>query len=67
MMLEWLRRHDAVLDEQLREYLFIDRPVLQKEEAQDAAEAGGRARGAATAVTGDGSLGIGSLREAVRR
>ena len=56
MVLEWLRRRDAKLDENLRTYLFSDRPVLQIEGAADAAESGGSG-GAA-----DGSLGIGSLR-----
>jgi ferritin-like protein len=58
MTLEWLRRRDPQLDQQLRTYLFSDKPVLEVEAAADAAEeeAGGAA--------GDGSLGIGSLREA---
>ena len=53
MALEWLRRHDAKLDEHLRTYLFTDKPILGIEKA---AESGGEA-GAS-----DGSLGIGSLR-----
>ena len=56
MMLEWLRRHDAKLDEHLRTYLFTDKPLLQIEHE---AEHGGNDGGAA----GDGSLNIGSLRE----
>ncbi len=32
MVLEWLRRHDAHLDEQLRTYLFADKSVLEIEE-----------------------------------
>ena len=52
MVLEWLRRRDAKLDEPLRHYLFTDKPVLEIEEALDQAEAG----------SSDGSLGIGSLR-----
>jgi uncharacterized protein len=52
MTLEWLRRHDAVLDGHLRRYLFTEGSVLEIEEvaehgAQDAEE---------------GSLGIGDLR-----
>jgi ferritin-like protein len=55
MMLEWLRRHDAKLDEHLRTYLFADRPVL---EIEAAAEGGGNvAEG-----SDDGGLHIGSLR-----
>ena len=54
MLLEWLRRRDASLDQQLRNYLFMDKPVLEREEELDQAEAGG-------APESDGSLGIGSL------
>ncbi|MGY6501265.1 MAG: encapsulin-associated ferritin-like protein [Acidimicrobiales bacterium] len=62
MTLEWLRRRDAVLDEELRTYLFTDGPIVGVE-----AQAMGRtgAEGGATTPTtspGDGSLGIGSLR-----
>jgi ferritin-like protein len=39
MVLEWLRRHDPVLDGHLRTYLFTDRPVTQVEE--EAEEGGG--------------------------
>ena len=55
MVLEWLRRRDAKLDEHLRDYLFTDKPVLEIEEEL---EQGGDEQSA-----GDGSLGIGSLRE----
>ncbi len=57
MLLEWLRRRDPKLDEHLRNYLFIDKGVLQREEELDRAEAGAQ-------PASDGSLGIGSLREA---
>ena len=58
MMLEWLRRHDAKLDEHLRTYLFTNKRLLQiEEEAEGKAEAGGKSS------CGDGSLGIGSLRK----
>ena len=56
MVLEWLRRRDVKLDEHLRNYLFIQESVLEREEALDEAEAGG------SGGAGDGSLGIGSLR-----
>ena len=49
MTLEWLRRHDARLDEHMKTYLFNAQPPLAVEKAN---EDGG----------GDGSLGIGSLR-----
>ncbi len=58
MVLEWLRRHDPHLDEQLRMYLFANKPVLEIEEPGDAPAARGTAA--------DGSLGIGSLREEVK-
>ena len=57
MVLEWLRRHDAALDRQLRTYLFTDKPIVGVEvagEAQDAKDS-----------AADGSLGIGSLRDQV--
>ena len=55
MTLEWLRRHDDKWDEQLRNYLFTDKPILEREEELeegDVADGGGD----------DGSLGIGSLK-----
>jgi uncharacterized protein len=57
MTLEWLRRHDAVLDQHLRTYLFTSGSVLETE--QEAAHDQGGSVGSA-----DGSLGIGSLRAA---
>jgi hypothetical protein len=35
MLLEWLRRRDAKLDEHLRTYLFTDRPILDIEDDSD--------------------------------
>ena len=58
MTLEWLRRRDAVWDEQLRNYLFTDKPVLEVEAATEHAEEAGEGG----AAPGDGSLGIGDLR-----
>jgi ferritin-like protein len=54
MTLEWLRRHDPGFDEQLRTYLFREGPIVRAE-----AEATGSS---ASGPSGDGSLGIGSLR-----
>lgn len=62
MTLEWLRRHDPALDEHLRDYLFTDKPVLEIEEALDAA---GEQEDSA-ADEDEGTLGIGSLRESNR-
>ena len=61
MTLEWLRRRDPVLDEQLRRYLFTNAPVLEVEAAAEAEGDDGGAGGAA------GTLGIGSLRENAAR
>ncbi len=30
MVLEWIRRHDDVLDKELREYLFTDKPIAHE-------------------------------------
>lgn len=59
MTLEWLRRHDAVLDRNLRKYLFTDVPITSIEDGDDEEPA---APPQSTARSGDGSLGIGSLR-----
>ena len=50
MTLEWLRRHDEKWDEQLRNYLFTDKPILGREEALE------------QGAVADGSLNIGSLK-----
>jgi ferritin-like protein len=55
MTLEWLRRHDPVLDKHLHTYLFTTEPVT---EVEAEAEAGGGEAGSMT----EGSLGIGSLK-----
>ena len=55
MVLEWLRRHDAVIDRQLRTYLFTEAPVTEVEAIAEAADGG-------AGGPSDGSLGIGSLR-----
>lgn len=62
MTLEWLRRHDAVWDEQLRNYLFTAKPILEVEAAIEESEAKEQANGPS-----DGSLGIGGLRTEARR
>jgi uncharacterized protein len=58
MALEWLRRHDEVLDANLRKYLFSEGPIGRRE-AQDAALP------MPDAATG-GDLAIGSLRLVAR-
>ena len=54
MALEWLRRRDAHLDEQLRKYLFTEGSITAKED-----------EAAADDDAGSGSLGIGDLRTEV--
>lgn len=55
MVLEWLRRHDAKLDEHLRTYLFSSKPLLQIETQVE--------HGGGESAAADGSLNIGSLRK----
>ncbi len=56
MMLEWLRRHDAKLDEHLHTYLFTQKNLLQIEHEAEAGDDSAES-------SGDGSLKIGSLRK----
>ena len=56
MTLEWLRRHDAKLDEVLRTYLFADGDILAVEQAAEQ-------RVDRTPLIRPASLGIGSLRD----
>lgn len=57
MVLEWLRRHDAVLDRNLREYLFSSGSIVGREAAGDDGEGVSDGSGPA------GQLGIGALRD----
>jgi uncharacterized protein len=54
MTIEWLRRHDPVLDQHLRTYLFTSDPVVEIEHEAESSDSGGGPDG--------GSLGIGDLR-----
>ena len=54
MVLEWLRRQDPALDQQLRTYLFKDGDVMAAEPEAESHDAGDG--------SSDGSLGIGDLR-----
>src|SRR5699024_8482554 len=57
MALEWLRRRDPALDEQMRTYLFTEADILAVEEdAEDDAD------GAPATAPASGALAIGSLR-----
>ncbi len=60
MVLEWLRRRDPLLDEQLRTYLFTQGEITTLEEEAMGGDGGGT--GPAAGPEGDGSLGIGSLK-----
>jgi ferritin-like protein len=53
MVLEWLRRHDPVLDQQLRTYLFKDGDIMSVE---------AEAEGGGGEDANEGCLGIGDLR-----
>jgi ferritin-like protein len=59
MVLEWLRRRDAKLDEHLRNYLFQQKSPIEREHELEETQG--------QAGAGDGSLGIGSLREEAAR
>jgi len=61
MTLEWLRRRDPAFDTVLRTYLFTEAPIVEVELEVEAE--GGGVGGPDAAGAGDGSLGIGSLRE----
>jgi uncharacterized protein len=63
MALEWLRRRDVALDANLRKFLFTSGPITQLGDSADGVSAG--ASGAA-ASDASGSLGIGSLKGALR-
>ncbi len=52
MTLEWLRRHDPILDQHLRTYLFTTEAVTEVES---------EAMGGEDSTPGDGSLGIGGM------
>ena len=62
MVLEWLRRQDPVLDEQLRHYLFKEGDIMAVEAAVEAAGETAGKTAEAQANTKDGCLGIGDLR-----
>lgn len=57
MVLEWLRRHDPKFDQELRERLFAEGPIV------DHGAPEGEAAPEAAAPAADGSLGIGSLKQ----
>jgi len=64
MTLEWLRRHDPILDGHLRTYLFTSEPVTEIETEVEAPGqgGGGEAGGSSAGTSSAGSLAIGSLK-----
>ena len=58
MTLEWIRRQDAALDEQLRLYLFTSGPIVSVEDTG----ASGSGSAAAPPSSDGGGLGLGGLR-----
>jgi uncharacterized protein len=60
MTLEWLRRHDPKFDAALRTYLFTEGSIVGLEKAAEQGDGAGGGGGGGD--TGDGSLGIGSLK-----
>ena len=64
MVLEWLRRSDPVLSGHLKTYLFTEGSVTEIEVEAEHGGTNGAAGG--SAVSTDGSLGIGSLRRSPR-
>ena len=63
MAIEWLRRHDAVLDRHLRTYLFTSGSITEIETEEESADDGAPE---ATGRDASGSLGIGSLKGSAR-
>jgi ferritin-like protein len=66
MALEWIRRTDPKFAQHLKTFLFSDGPITEIEAEMVHGQAGGESGAAneADAAAGDGSLGIGSLRNA---
>ena len=58
MVLEWIRRRDAVFDAKLREFLFTEGPIVGREQAIERAESGA----AAAPANGGAAASLGSLR-----
>jgi len=62
MNLEWLRRNWPEFDENMQTYLMTTAPITEIEEAETG-EGGAEGESSGGASGGDGSLGIGSLKE----
>jgi uncharacterized protein len=67
MGIEWLRRHDAKFAEHLKTFLFTEGPITEIEaEAVHGGGGSGGGESSPSSVAGDGSLGIGSLRQVTK-
>ena len=62
MVLEWLRRQDPVLDQQLRTYLFKEGGIIAAEAKAEGGEPSSGEPSSGDGGPGDGCLGIGDLR-----
>lgn len=65
MVLEWMRRRHAKIDETARTYLFTERPITEIEEEENAVGAGdapGKAPAVSETKITELGLGVGSLR-----
>jgi uncharacterized protein len=62
MTLEWLRRHDPVLDRHMRTYLFTTEPVTEIEAEAEAGDGAGVDGAGSVGGPVGRSLGIGSLK-----
>jgi uncharacterized protein len=64
MNLEWIRRHSAIFDANIKTYINAKGPILAVEEGQAAGERGGEPSQSSAGSASSSSLGIGSLRRA---
>jgi hypothetical protein len=64
MALEWIRRRDPAFDAELRRYLFTTDPITGMSPDEGGDGGSGPGDDGAAAASGDGSLGIASLRGA---
>jgi len=62
MNLEWIRRHSATFDANIRTYINAKGPILAVEKGPTAAEGGEETSPSPAAAASSSSLGIGSLK-----
>jgi uncharacterized protein len=62
MNLEWIRRHSATFDANIRTYINAKGPILTVEKDRTAAEGGGETSPSLAGAASSSSLGIGSLK-----